>query len=221
MRARLRQDLDSGVPRSRPAASPVNWTRRAGLRQNLPMHSAPGVAIERLSASRLLAARADLVALLQACVEDGASVGFLAPLSETEAGEYWTAIHQQLESGTRLLLGARAAADGRIVGSAQLAFESRANGRHRAEVCKVMVLPSHRRRGIAARLMAALEQHARDRSLRLLFLDTSEGAGGAQGFYESLGYTYAGGIPGYALNPDGRPEKNAIYFKALEREDGS
>ena len=43
-----------------------------------------------------------------------------------------------------------------------------------------MVLPSHRRRGIAAELMRALEQCARERSIRLLFLDTAEGAGGAQ-----------------------------------------
>ena len=94
-------------------------------------------------------------------------------------------------------------------------FESKSNGRHRAEVCKVMVLPSHRRRGIAARIMRELERTARERSIRLLFLDTSEGPGGARDFYEILGYTYAGGIPDYALDPDGRPAKNAIYYKLL------
>jgi acetyltransferase len=78
-----------------------------------------------------------------------------------------------------------------------------------------MVLPTHRRRGIAARLMGELERLARERSIRLLFLDTSEGPGGARSFYETLGYTYAGGIPDYALDPDGRPAKNAIFFKTL------
>ena len=63
--------------------------------------------------------------------------------------------------------------------------------------------------------MTELERYARERAIRLLFLDTAEGAGGASHFYETLGYTYAGGIPDYALDPDGRPMKNAIYYKLL------
>ena len=78
-----------------------------------------------------------------------------------------------------------------------------------------MVRPTHRRRGIAAALMTQVEAAARDRWVRLLFLDTSEGRGGAVQFYETLGYTYVGGIPGYALDPDGTPAKNAIYYKTL------
>jgi acetyltransferase len=174
-----------------------------------------GIVLERLSASALQERLDDLVNLLRSCVHGGASLGFLAPLPEAEAIDYWTALRPQIASGSRTVLVAQEGADGRIVGSGQLAFESRPNGRHRAEVCKVMVLPSHRRRRIAARLMSDLERHARDRSIRLLFLDTSEGAGGARDFYETLGYTYAGGIPDYALDPDGRPAKNAIYFKML------
>jgi len=169
--------------------------------------------IEVLSAEAVAAAQDDLVNLLRSCVHGGASLGFLAPLAETDAIDYWRAVAPQVESGSRAVLVAREG--DRIVGSAQLAFESKQNGRHRGEVCKVMVLPSHRRRGIAAQLMGALERCARDRAIRLLFLDTSEGAGGAGSFYESLGYTYAGGIPDYALDPDGRPMKNAIYYKML------
>ena len=153
--------------------------------------------------------------LLRSCVHGGASLGFLAPLPDSEAVDYWSDLAPQIQSGSRTVLVAREGTDGRIVGSGQLAFESKRNGRHRAEVCKVMVLPSHRRRGIAARLMSELERHARDRSIRVLFLDTSEGAGGACDFYETLGYTYAGGIPDWALDPDGRPAKNAFYFKTL------
>lgn len=172
--------------------------------------------IDSLTPTGLRAALGDLVELLQACVHGGASLGFLAPLPEEEAAAYWRSLEPQVGSGARFLLVARETTGGRVVGSGQLAFESRPNGRHRAEVCKVMVLPSQRRRGLAALLVHELEQHARERSIRLLFLDTSEGPGGAQAFYESLGYTYAGGIPGYALDPDGRPAKNAIYFKALD-----
>src|SRR5438128_1417827 len=161
--------------------------------------------IEELSPSAFDSARDDLVNLLRSCVHGGASLGFLAPLPDAEA----------IESGNRKVLVAREDGNGRILGSGQLMFESKSNGRHRAEVCKVMVLPSHRRRGIAARIMSELERIARERSVRLVYLDTSEGPGGACDFYVSLGYTYAGGIPDWALDPDGRPAKNAIYFKLL------
>ena len=173
-----------------------------------------GIHLELLSASALASARDELVNLLRSCVHGGASLGFLAPLSDSEAIDYWSALAPQIKSGSRIVLVARET-DGRIVASGQVAFEPKSNGRHRAEVCKVMVLPSHRRRGIAARLIGELERLARDRSIRLLFLDTSEGAGGACDFYETLGYTYAGGIPDWALDPDGRAAKNAIYFKML------
>jgi acetyltransferase len=169
--------------------------------------------IETLSHSALAAAEAGLIALLRDCVHAGASLGFLAPLPESDAADYWRTVAAQVAADARTVLVARDG--GRIVGSGQLAYESKPNGRHRAEINKVMVLPSHRRRGIAAEIMRALEQCARDRGIRLLFLDTAEGEGGAQRFYESLGYLYAGGIPGYALDPDGRAMKNAIYYKLL------
>src|SRR5262249_15771424 len=89
--------------------------------------------------------------------------GFLAPLLDSVAIEYWRSIALHIESGSRTVLVAREG--DAIVGSGQLAFESKLNGRHRAEVCKVMVLPSHRRRGIAAQVMRELERVARARSL--------------------------------------------------------
>lgn len=155
-----------------------------------------------------------LADLLVACVEGGASIGFLVPLARAEAQAYWAKIAAELAGGYRLLLVAREA-DDRIVGAAQVAFESRANGRHRGEVQKVMVLPSHRRQGIAARLMAGIEAAARARKVCLLFLDTSDSQAGAREFYEALKYVYVGGIPGYALNPKGVPEPNAIFYKTL------
>lgn len=157
-----------------------------------------------------------LCALLTECVRAGASIGFLAPLSPGEAEAYWLRITREAAAGSRLLLVARQTPGGPIAGSAQLALESRANGRHRAEVQKVMVFPDLRRRGVAAALMSALESEARARKVSLLFLDTSEGRGGAREFYSALGYAYVGGIPGYALDPDGTPARNAIYYKVLE-----
>jgi acetyltransferase len=156
-----------------------------------------------------------LCGLLRECVLGGASIGFIEPVSKTEVESYWRKVAGDIESGTRLILVAREEPGGAIVGSAQLSFETKANGRHRAEAQKVMVYPAQRRKGIAAALMSAAESAARQRGIRLLYLDTSEGPGGAGDFYEALGYAYAGGIPGFALDPDGTPVKNAIYYKAL------
>lgn len=175
-------------------------------------HAATSVTLQILT-SPTPAERRELVALLIACVAGGASIGFLLPLSPAETEAYWTKVLSAVENGERLLLVARLG--GAIVGSAQLALESRPNGRHRAEVQKVMVLPAQRRQGIATRLMQEIEAAARARGVSLLFLDTSDSHAGARDFYAALRYVYVGGIPGYALNPRGVPEPNAIYYKSL------
>lgn len=163
------------------------------------------------SASRCLP---ELVALLSDAVKHGASVGFVAPLGVDEASAYWRGIIDDLGGETRVLFGAFD--DGnRLIGSAQLALERRANGRHRAEVQKVLVLASARRCGIGAALMARIEAEAAARRRTLLFLDTSSGAGGATSFYDALGYRLVGSIPDYAADPDGRLVANAIYYRQL------
>ena len=169
--------------------------------------------IESLDVAALARDRDGLARLLRSCVDAGGSLGYLSPMPEEEAVGFWKSVEPQVASGQRIVVIAR---DGeRIVGTAQLALETKPNGRHRAEVLTVMVAPDERRRGIAADLMSAIERCARERSRALLILDTAEGPSGARAFYESLGYTYAGGIPDYALDPDGRPAKNAIYFKRI------
>lgn len=157
----------------------------------------------------------DLVSLLIECVDAGGAMGYLAPMPVQDSADFWQAISGELSGGYRIVLVAREAPGGRIIGSAQLSLASRPNGRYRAEVQKVMVRPSHQRRGLGTQLMAELESVARERGIRLLHLDTSEGPGGARKLYERLGYTYAGGIPGWALDPDGTPAKNAIFYKEL------
>lgn len=173
------------------------------------------IVIEALGAVPAARDLAELEDLLTACVEGGASIGFLAPLPRAEAEGYWRKIAGDLPDRLRVLLVAREGAGGKIVGSAQLALEAKANGRHRAEVQKVMVKPSHRRRGIALRLMNEIEAAARTRGVTLLVLDTSDSHSGARELYEVTGYVYVGGIPGYALDPHGVSEQNAIFYKTL------
>jgi acetyltransferase len=156
-----------------------------------------------------------LCGLLADAIENGASVGFMKPIVNDEIAAYWRRVIADMVDGNRLIWVARNGAAAAIIGSAQLSIETRSNGRHRAEVQKVIVLARCRRRGLATELMAGVENAARMRRLTLLFLDTSVGPGGACAFYEGLGYSRAGGIPGYALDPDGTPAPNAIYYKVL------
>lgn len=167
-----------------------------------------------VTAADLTEQAADFAALLRDAVEHGASVGFTLPLTDAEVTDYWRKVAADVAAGNKLLWAARDDG-GRVVGSVQLALETRANGRHRAEVQKLMVLAAERGRGLGAELMRVLETAAARDGRRVLFLDTSEGPGGARRFYERTGYTYAGGIPDYAADPDGRLVPNAIFYKRL------
>jgi ribosomal protein S18 acetylase RimI-like enzyme len=69
--------------------------------------------------------------------------------------------------------------------------------------------------GVGSALMQAIEAAAKAHGRTLLFLDTSVGASGATRLYEKLGYTQCGGIPDYAMDPDGTLKPNAIFFKKI------
>lgn len=141
-----------------------------------------------------------LAALLQATVAGGASVGFLPPVPAAEAAAYWRGVIDGVGRGERVLLVALDG--GRLVGTVQLALERRPTGRHRGEVQKLMVDPAERGRGVAAALMAAVEDVARHEGRSLLVLDTAEGCA-AERLYRRLGWTECGRIPGWARDADG------------------
>ena len=170
--------------------------------------------IELLNPETLAARAAEFAGLLRDAVEHGASIGFTLPLADTVVANYWHQVATGVAAGDKVLLAA-CDAGGRLLGSAQLALESRSNGRHRAEVQKVMVFAAARGQGIGAALMARVEAEARSRGRHLLFLDTSSGRGGAEKFYRDLGYEWAGGIPDYAADPDGQLRSNVIFYKRL------
>jgi acetyltransferase len=76
------------------------------------------------------------IALLQDVVNGGASVGFLRPLQYATAATYWGGIAAEVAGGERLMWGAFE--DGKVIGSVQLEPSMKENGRHRAEVQKLM-----------------------------------------------------------------------------------
>jgi GNAT superfamily N-acetyltransferase len=151
-----------------------------------------------------------LADLLIAVIEQGASVGYLPPVDRRELRTYWKEV---IQPGNLLLVTER---EGRIVGTVQLELAKRANGRHRAEVNKLLVDPAMQRRGIGRALMAAAEARAREQGRTLLHLDTREGDVANQ-VYQALGWTMAGTVPNWARSSDGTLAGTVFYYKELER----
>jgi GNAT superfamily N-acetyltransferase len=174
-----------------------------------------GVHIEALTSSAARAAEPALVEILRDAVDSGASVGFLPPLRPATASAYWRTVFAALDAGERLLLVARRAEDGAIVGTAQLDPASKENARHRAEVMKVLVLQAARRQGIGRALMLALEEHARRLRRTTLVLDTRQGDP-SERLYASLGWQRVGAIPRYCASEGGRLDATVVYFKLLD-----
>ncbi|MEX0139355.1 GNAT family N-acetyltransferase [Massilia sp. LMS1-1-1.1] len=158
----------------------------------------------------------ELGALLQDCVHDGASIGFILPFDAAASQAFWMDnVLPAVTRGVRLLLVAEV--DGRVAGAVQLDWDTNPNQAHRAEVRKLLVAPTFRRHGIARQLMQALEAQARQLPRSLLTLDTRSGDH-AQALYLSLGYVVAGSIPAYALAPDGnRLDATTIMYKQLRQ----
>ena len=158
----------------------------------------------------------ELGALLQACVHDGASIGFILPFDMAASQAFWTEnVLPAVTRGVRLLLVAEV--EGKVAGAVQLDWDTQPNQAHRAEVRKLLVAPALRRRGIARWLMQAVEAQARALPRSLLTLDTRSGDH-AGALYLSLGYGVAGSIPAYALAPAGdRLDATTILYKQLEQ----
>lgn len=150
-----------------------------------------------------------LAAILREVVGAGGSVHFMDPVPEGAAEAYWTAA---LADPGRIVLGA--VEDGVLQGTVTLWLDTPPNQPFRAEIWKLMVAPAARGRGLARALMLEAERLAVTHGRTLLNLDTAV-EGGASELYESLGWTRAGVIPGFAYKPQGGLVGTAIYFKTL------
>lgn len=170
------------------------------------------IEIRKIDAAGVDRALPELADLLVDVVQNGASVGFLAPLGKSEALGYWTGVRAAVGDGSRILLVALH--DGALAGTVQLDLCQKANGSNRAEVQKLLVHSAARRAGLARALMAEAEAQALSHKRGLLFLDTEAGSG-AEHFYQACGYTRLGELPDYACNTAGHWRATAIYFKQL------
>ncbi len=154
-----------------------------------------------------------LIELLHDSVEGGASVGFLAPLKREMADAFWRDMLREAESLYGVILVVTTE-QGEVAGSVQLALGQKENGRHRAEVQKLLVHSRYRNRGLGRHLMEAIEYEAQQRGITLLVLDTIEGELAEQ-LYLKLGYVRVGEIPNYASFPDGRLWATVIFYKQI------
>jgi len=172
--------------------------------------SSDGHAIRRLSSITEPQIR-DLAELLIDCVEGGASVSFMHPLSMTKARSFWSRVADGVGRGERALLVAEDATG--VVGTVQLILDQPENQPHRADLSKMLVHRRARRRGVGAALLRAAEDVGRECGRSLLVLDTA--SGDAERLYASLGWQRVGVIPGFALWPRGGPCDTTYFYRIL------
>jgi GNAT superfamily N-acetyltransferase len=146
------------------------------------------------------------------CVEGGASVSFMHPMSRAKAEQFWRSVSASLAMGERVVLVAEDA-DQTIVGTAQVIWAQPENQPHRGDIAKMLVHRRARRLGVGAALLAAAERCALHAGKTLLVLDTA--SPDAERLYARHGWQLCGQIPRYALMPDGEPCATKIFYKEL------
>jgi len=171
------------------------------------------IAVRRVGADEAMRYADRLADLLIDCVEGGASVSFMLPISKETALQFWKQVANGVARNERILLVAESA-DGKLVGTVQLVTAQPENQPHRADVAKMLVCRAARRQGIAARLMTAVDEEARRAGKSVLVLDTVTG-GDAERLYERAGWQRVGDVPNYALMPDGRFCGTTFFHKQL------
>jgi GNAT superfamily N-acetyltransferase len=167
--------------------------------------------IRRLNAAEMDERIAALSDVLIDCVEGGASVSFMTPLTRQRADAFWLGIRERVAAGMSELLIAELAGD--LAGTVQLVMAQPENQPHRADLAKMLVHRRARRRGVGRALLNAAEDLARARGKTLLVLDTA--SEDAERLYKRLNWTVVGRVPDYALFPDGRPCDTTIFYKRL------
>jgi GNAT superfamily N-acetyltransferase len=146
------------------------------------------------------------------CVEGGASVSFMQPLSRDRAVAFWRRVAPRVAARQIALLVAEDAQG--FCGTVQLVLDQPENQPHRADLAKMLVHRRARRQGLGEALLRAAEDTARQCGKTLLVLDAVSG-GDAARLYERLGWVRVGVIPGYALMPQGGLCATTVFYRDL------
>jgi ribosomal protein S18 acetylase RimI-like enzyme len=172
--------------------------------------AAPAAAVERVEAFH----GRDLEELCEAAetaIVDGGGFGWLKPPPRAVLERFWKGV---LLVPERELFVARL--DGVIAGSAQLVRPARNNEAQAfaATLTAHFVAPWARGRGLARRLVAAVEEHARKAGFYVVNLDVRETQAAAVALYESMGFVRWGTNPHYAM-VENRMVAGHYYTKVL------
>jgi GNAT superfamily N-acetyltransferase len=154
----------------------------------------------------------ELSEVLIDCVEGGASVSFMYPMTAAKAEKFWSGVGASLARGERLVLVAED--EQGVCGTVQVILSLPENQPHRGDVAKMLVHRRARRRGVGASLLTAAEAHAGRIGRTLLVLDTVTG-GDAERLYARQGWQRCGEIPRYALFPGGGFCSTTVFYKHL------
>jgi len=146
------------------------------------------------------------------CVDGGASVSFMHPLTRERASAFWRRVADGVATGARALLVAEDAHG--ICGTVQLVLHLPDNQPHRADLAKMLVHRRARRQGLGAALVRAAEAVALDCGKTLLVLDAVTD-GDAARMYARLGWIRVGDIPRFALMPLGEPCSTTYFYRDL------
>lgn len=174
-------------------------------------HPSPRYALRRVT-SLTVAELEALAAITIDCVEGGASVSFMQPLTMERALAFWRRVAEGVERGERALLVAED--EHGLLGTVQLVFDLPENQPHRADLAKMLVHRRARRHGVGEALMRAAETLGRQCGKTVLVLDTVTG-GDAERLYTRLGWQRVGVIPNYALFPNGEPCATTYFYRTL------
>lgn len=172
-----------------------------------------GHTIAVLSPDQALSRRDALIDLLVDSVEDGASVGFVWPMTRAKAEAFWDGALAAQARGEVILFVAEA--EGQVQGTVQLIPSPKENQAFRADLAKMLVHRRARRRGLGKALLATAEAEARRIGRTLLTLDT-ETDSAADCLYAAQGWSKFGEVPEYATSPDKcRRDAVSFFYKAL------
>ncbi|GAB3485020.1 GNAT family N-acetyltransferase [Marinomonas epiphytica] len=169
--------------------------------------------MELLKVDSLLPYLDDLTDLLCDAVDSGAPIGFLPPMSETEAKSYWLSVNDDLQINARQVLLVRD--EDTVVGSVQIGMSPKANALHRCDIEKLMVHTQARENGIGGMLMQGVERVAAAMQRQLLILEVRSDDI-AHDMYVGMGYVPFGEVPNYTRSANGMLHNSTFFYKEIE-----
>jgi ribosomal protein S18 acetylase RimI-like enzyme len=170
------------------------------------------IELRTLNAQDVQAHISELTTVLIDCLQGGASVSFVAGISNRQATEFFENVSESVRRNERILVAAFIG--GVLVGTVQVVTSMPENQPHRAEVAKLLVARSAGGQGVGTALMRHAEEVSRVAGKTLLVLDTATESD-AERLYQRMGWTRVGVIPNYSLLPNGVFCGTTIFWKEL------